>query len=277
MSQLVLVLCLLVPASFARAAQEDKVFSGPQPGEKLPPLKVVGAFDDLEGKELDLVKEAGKDPVLLVFVHEITRPSAALLRGLTAYAATRARDGLKVYLVWLHRDRTEASMFLKRARGSLNLKATVTISLDGAEGPGAYGLNRKVGLTVLVAKEGKVTANFALTQPAVSDGPKIAEAIVRHVGGKAPDVKAFDALAFGRPAASERDPKLVSLLRGVIRKDAPASDVTKAAAAVEDHVGDRKELLKQLGEIAAVCVKQGYGTEEAQKHLKVWADKYGPK
>jgi hypothetical protein len=277
MSRSLLVLSLLLAPSFARAAQEDKVFSGPQPGEKLPPLKVAGVYDDLEGKEFDLVQEAGKGPLLVVFVHHLTRPTGALMRALTAYTETRTKDGLKTYIVWLHKDRTEAARYLKQARGSLHLKATVAVSLDGAEGPGAYGLNRKVGLTVLVAKEGKVTANFALTQPAVSDGPAIAEAVVKQVGGKAPDVKEFDRLAFGRPMANERDPKLVTLLRGVINKNAEVQDVQKAVGEVDKHVGDKKDLQKQLGEIATACVKAGYGTEEAQKHLKVWADKYGPK
>jgi len=42
-----------------------------------------------------------------------------------------------------------------------------------------------VTVTVLVAKDDKVTANFALVQPSVAvDAPKIIEAIVAAVGGK---------------------------------------------------------------------------------------------
>jgi len=43
-------------------------------------------------------------------------------------------------------------------------KAPTGISPDGEEGPGSYGLNRKMTLTILVANKGKVTANFALVQ-----------------------------------------------------------------------------------------------------------------
>ena len=60
----------------------------------------------------------------------------------------------------------------------------VGISTDGQEGPGAYGLNRKVQMTILVGKDDKVTANFALVQPsAAADGPRIAQAIVDALGG----------------------------------------------------------------------------------------------
>src|SRR5207249_4181902 len=150
---------------------DESVFSGPQPGEKLPSFKAVGVYDDQEGKERDFIKAAGDKPTLLIFVHEESRPLAALLRALSGYAATREKDGLKTCIVWLARDRTEKAKFLKTARMSLGLKSEVLISLDGIEGPGAYGLNRKVGLRILVSKEGKVTANFALVQPAVTDAP----------------------------------------------------------------------------------------------------------
>ncbi len=273
-----LVAVLALTAGPARA-DEDKVFSGPQPGEKLPALKAVGVFDYRAGKELDAVKEADGKPLLLVFVHSTTRPSAALTRALAAYAESRSKDGLRAYVVWLAADRTEAEQFLKRARQSLGFKVPVVISLDGAEGPGAYGLNRKVILTVLVAKDGKVTANFALVQPAVTDAPKIAEEIVKQVGGKAPTLKELEALAFpnqqpARPAEGIQDAQLRELLRPVIRPEAKAEDVQKAAAAVEKYVGDDKAKRADLGKAAKLILSLGYGTDEAKKRLKAWAEKY---
>jgi hypothetical protein len=127
-----------------------------------------------------------------------------------------------------------------------------------------------------VAKEGKVTANFALVQPAVTDAPTIAEAICKAAGGKAPNLKELEALAYPGQKP-ERDPTLVGLLRRIINKDATPDDVKQAAESVEKHVGEKKDLQKQLGEIAAVVVQNKYGTEAAQKQMKVWADKYAPK
>ena len=58
-----------------------------------------------------------------------------------------------------------------RARDSLRWRVPVGVSVDGLEGPGSYGLNRNVTLTVLVGKAGRVRANFALVQPSDADGP----------------------------------------------------------------------------------------------------------
>ncbi len=266
------VLALLLGALVA----DEQVFSGPQPGEKLPSFKAVGVFEAEEGKERDVIKDADGKPTLLIFVHEVTRPSAALMRAVSSYADTRRKDGVQSCVVWLTADRGETTKWLKNARKSLGLKSTVLISPDGIEGPGNYGLNRKVALTVLVAKEGKVTANFALIEPAVKDSVRIAEAICTVAGGKAPTLKELEALAYpgGQP---QRDPMLTGLLRRVINLQASADDVKKAAEAVDKYVGDDKEKQKQLGEIAAIAAEKKYGTESAQKQLKVWADKYGPK
>lgn len=271
---------LLVFAALASNARADdeKIFSGPQLGEKLKPFKVVGVYGDLEGKEMDFVEKADGKPVILIFVHELQRPTHALVRAVTHYAKSRQGDGLHTYIVWLHRDRTDAVNYLKRAAGSLNYVVPVGVSVDGAEGPGAYGLNRKVGLTVLVAKDNKVTANFALIQPGLNDAPAIAEAIVKQVGGKAPTLEELEKLATGgRPVKKDRDPQLERLLRMVINKDAQPEGIAKAAEDIEKLVGEKKELQKQLGEIAAICVKQKYGTDPAQKYLQTWAEKYGPK
>jgi hypothetical protein len=170
------------------AAQESaKEFSGPQVGEKVTPFKIRGVADDQAGKEIDLVEAAGGKPLLLVFVHERTRPSLMVARIVCEYAATKKTDGLSGGLIFLTADATGTADWLKVATAALPKGVTIGIAEGGAEGPGAYGLNRKVQLTVLVAKDNQVTANFALVQPsAEADAPKIAEAIAAAVGAKAP-------------------------------------------------------------------------------------------
>ncbi|MGH7127121.1 MAG: hypothetical protein ACREJB_02295 [Planctomycetaceae bacterium] len=173
----------------ARAAEEP-VFSGPQPGETLAPFKVRGVFDEDAGKELDLVTAAAGKPTLIIFMHQATRPSVAVTRTVLDYAATRKKDGLATGLVYLADDATEAEAFLKRARHALPKETPIGISTDGAEGPGAYGLNRNVTLTVLIAREGKVTANFALVQPSLqADVPRILDELVKLIGGTAPTLE----------------------------------------------------------------------------------------
>src|SRR5262245_4632130 len=92
---------------------QDKLFSGPQAGEKLPSFKVRGALDDA-GKELDFVKQAAGKPIVLVFVHDANRPSIGLTRVLTTYTVSRAKDGLATGVIWLADDVTEAENTLKR-------------------------------------------------------------------------------------------------------------------------------------------------------------------
>ena len=181
---------------------EEQVFSGPQVGETLTSFEVQGVYDDDAGKKRHwrAAADAGR-PTLLIFVHEITRPSIAVTRMLADYAAQRKSVGLKTSVVFLTDDITEMSNRLQRARHALPEGVPISIATDGQEGPGAYGLNRNVALTILVADKGVVTANFALVQPSVqSDLPKVFSAIVKLIGGEAPDVSS----EYGRMPRPER-------------------------------------------------------------------------
>jgi hypothetical protein len=271
----------------APARGDDPVFSGPQAGEKLTPFTMTGVFDESAGRKIDLVSTAGGKPILLVFVHEANRPSIAVSRALLNYGAGRAKDGLVSGLVWLTDDATAADQFLKRARGALPEKVPIGISVDGKEGPGAYGLNRNVTLTILVGKDGRVTANFALVQPSLqADVPRVLAEVVKLIGGKVPPVdqlaapgKAAGRMHDARPG--ENDPELTELLRAVIRRDASPEQVARAGEAVEAHVAAHPKAKDQLGQIARRVVGSGkletYGTPAAQKLITNWEERFGPK
>jgi hypothetical protein len=181
--------CIFVLAILSQAADDEKVFSGPQVGEEVGEFTVRGVFDDAAGKDLNFVKEAEGKPLLLIFVHQLTRPSAGVTRALAQYAQKRKEDGLAAGIVWLTSDPADAESYLKRARQSLDFKVPVGISTEGIEGPGALGLNRNVMLTILVAKENKVTANFALVQPSLTEAPKILAKVVDLIGGDPPTLE----------------------------------------------------------------------------------------
>lgn len=261
---------------------DDPVFSGPQVGEKLPAFKVRGVFDDDAGKELDFVSQANGKPIVLIFVHDVNRPSMGLTRVLSAYTVSRAKDGLATGVVWLDDDATAAENALKRMRHALTPKAPIGISLDGREGPGSYGLNRNITLTILVGKEGQVTANFPLIQPSLqADLPKILEQIVRVAGGKVPKLEEIEGVGeMMRAQSREADPNLRGLLTPVIRKDATPEAVDKAAKALEDYVAKNEATRKEVGRIANTIIDGGklsnYGTERAQEYLRKWAKEYGP-
>lgn len=179
-----------------KPAEPPAEFSGPQPGERLTPFTIRTLLGDDAGKELDLVKQAGGKPLVLFFVHEVNRPSIGLARTMLTFAAKHKAEGLDAGLIFLSGDATMTEQFVKRAAHALPEGVPIGVSTDGAEGPGAYGLNRKVTVTVLVAKDNQVTANFALVQPSLqADGPKIAAAIAAAGGFEAPTLEELERIA----------------------------------------------------------------------------------
>lgn len=283
-SQLLLLLACVVASWLpARAAcADDPIFSGPQVGEPLPRFIVRGAFDDQAGKEIDFVAQAADQPIVLIFIHDATRPSIAMTRILSAYTLARAEDGLRTGVVWLEDDATAAENTLKRIRHALTPGVPTGVSLDGREGPGSYGLNRNVMLTILVANKGKVTANFALVQPSIqADLPKVLKAIVDVVGGTAPKLEELPGVAEMMRSRAEPQPdsELRTLMRSLIRKEATPSEVDAAADRIEKYVADHATARKEIGRIASTIVSSGkltnYGTERAQQILQKWAKQYG--
>ena len=258
-------------------ADDEPVFSGPQVGEKLTGFEVRGVLGDLEGKSFDLVAQADGKPLAIIFVHEVTRPSIGLTRLVMDYAAQRKADGLTAGVVLLTDDATATEAWIKRAAHALPARVPLGISLDGREGPGALGLNRGVTLTVLVAKENKVTANFALVQPSIeADAENIAGAIVDVLGGG--EKPTLAQLGVARPRGDD-PPNLRPVLAPLIQKTATPEDVDRAAAAVEQAVADNPAAQRELGRIARTVVNSGklenYGTPPAQEYLRKWAEKYG--
>ena len=89
----------------------------------------------------------------------------------------------------------------------------MSLSPDGAEGPGNYGLNKDCLMTIVTLKDGKVVANFALVQPGIADAPKVLAALAKTCGDEnPPTLEALTAkqpgagMARGRPAeAMKRD------------------------------------------------------------------------
>lgn len=286
MSSRILMALLLLSFGNPFGVADDPVFSGPQPGETLVPFKVVAVYGEDAGQEIDPIELAGGKPTLLVFVHKLTRPGMALARGLSSYA--KSQSGAVSGVVWLDDDKAKAESYLNRAKKSLNFTAPVGISVDGGEGPGAYGLNRNVELTILIADKNQVKANFALVQPSVTEGPRIAGALAKLLDREAPTAAEFEKLAYpgggmakrrnmaNRPAAETRsDADLRSLMRAVIAAEVSESDLRDAIKAVDDWVGDVPARRKLLGRMAGAVLERGLGSQQAQQQIKGWHQEYG--
>lgn len=277
------LLSMVVPLATQRplAAQNAEVFSGPQPDEILPPLEVQIGWGDDTGTLVDWVKQADGAPLIVFFVHEVTRPSVATVRTCAEYATRFADEGLKSGIVFLTDNPTDTRAFLQRARHAMPENVPLGISLAGIEGPGAYGLNRHVTLTVLVAKENRVTANFALKQPSLAvDAPKIGTAIQAVLGREeSPSLEQMggspERMRNRQAAGGVDDGEFRQLLGPVIRQNATPDEVDVAAKLVEARAAEAPAFAARLQSVAKRIIDAGrlenYGTPAAQAYLKKWS------
>lgn len=279
--RLLLILWALSVKPFSTLQADDPIFSGPQIGEKLPPFKVRGVLGDDANKDLDFVAKANGKPIVLVFVHDATRPSIGMTRILTQYTSSREKDGLTTGVVWLQDDATEAENTLKRVQHALTPNTPTGVSVDGREGPGSYGLNRNVMMTILVGNAGLVTGNFALVQPSLqADLPKILESVVAVVGGTVPKLEELAGMPeqMMRQGTQDQAVNMRPLLTPLIRKDASPEDVDKAALAVEAFIEKNEAGQKEIGRITNTIIDAGkledYGTQRAREYFQKWAKAY---
>jgi hypothetical protein len=246
-----------------------KVFSGPQSGEKLPPLKVRIVIGHHAGEEVDIVSDARGKPTFLVFMNEWNEEVAELMRVITLYAEQRGNPQLVTAVVWLTTDPSDLEPKLERARPNMPRNTPVGISLDGPEGPGAYGLNRHVQMTILVADPSGVTSNFALVQPSVNgDAVAVLGALVEVIGGKPPTLAEL---------LSAREQQIVTTrIELMVDKSAGDERVQQLASALESFVQSRRDAKRKLGQVSSEIVKSGRFNDRttAFGYLRKWAKDY---
>ncbi|MCC6672326.1 MAG: hypothetical protein IT458_14785, partial [Planctomycetes bacterium] len=89
-----LLLCL---ASAAQDTQPAELVSGPRPGTVLPACRVYAPSGPFAGQEFDVAARAGKAPAALLFVHELNRNTAPMIRGLDQLGLQLAWTGLQTF------------------------------------------------------------------------------------------------------------------------------------------------------------------------------------
>ncbi|MEX2139414.1 MAG: hypothetical protein WD894_09145 [Pirellulales bacterium] len=165
-----LIAAILVIAQCAWA----DVDSGPTPGEKVPPLKVLAVVVDGETKEsenketqADLSKERAEKPTLYLFVRadRFTRPVARTMKTLDQ-EVDKLGGETKLVAVWLTDDKQKTKDYLPTAQRVLDFDAT-TLALhpDLTTGPEHWGINSDADLTVVVTGDKKVAARFGFVAP----------------------------------------------------------------------------------------------------------------
>lgn len=179
---------LLAGVLAAQAAQGVRI-SGPEPGRALPAIRVYGAVGEHAGREIDVARQLAKDTGALLFIHELSRNTAPVIRGLDEIARERGLLGFRYVPILLHSDRTEGEMRLEAVNGSLRLANPIVLSLDGVEGPGELALNRKCTLTLILTKDGTVARSVGLTDTGRHDVPRLEE-WVAELNGPLPQSEA---------------------------------------------------------------------------------------
>lgn len=224
------MIALIAPVPFW--AQET-LYSGPQPGEKLPAFKVLKVVGTPQPQEETITP--GDEPTVLVFWHGVERSALPLLRVVDQYATER-KGQVRLHHVILYPDRLEGEKRIPLVQQSLRLGSAPYLSPDGMEGPGSYGLNKKCLVTILVGKAGKTTASFALVQPGFADAPKVVKAMAAAVGDANP------------PGAIELEDKWMAMRAATGTRRAPAP----MPADLSTEKGLREAVLALQAEVAAL-------------------------
>lgn len=265
------------------ALAQDPAFSGPQKGEKTPGFKVL---DPSKNQEVDYIAEFNGAPTLLIFIHEVTRPAAQLFRRLDDHAASRM--GLRSLIVLLSEDQNKTERYAPVLQGAAKLKGTIGVSIDGKEGPGSYGLNKEMTVTVILSKDNVVVGNWAIRSPNENDAPGIIKAIDELLGPmsleervaalekEVRDLRALIERQQNRPApqrpmtsgSAPKDPKLNELMRRLIRPERTPEQVDAVIKEIDEYVKDSEPLKKERLDGFTLLSELKYGTEYAQQKIK---------
>jgi hypothetical protein len=248
--------------------------SGPQVGDKLPDFKTHAHTGPDKGKEFKIHDKTKSGAAVVIFMHApsdnaITRPGFQFLKPVDKYASEQEK--LASHIVWVTGDKDKVETWLTKTE-ALGLNSPVSICLEGGkDGPATYALNDKVQITVLVCKDNKVVANFALVDPSGNDTRKVVTAIAK-VLGKDPPKEEKKVEKKREEKKGERSPELQKLMRQMIQKDNTEEMVKSIADEMRKWAGRDEAKLKVLRAYAAQIVEARYGTEAAQAALKKLAE-----
>ena len=143
----------------------DPLYSGPQPGETLTGFTVNPLKRNYPEEEFDPVALAAGKPHFLIFIDDsdIAEGVGAFMNA-ARWVDELSQTGLAATVVILSHDRKSEIAFTTMSEGVwkiFNAAYRIGYSADGRDGPPAYGLNRNLPMTIILADaEGKVLYNF---------------------------------------------------------------------------------------------------------------------
>jgi hypothetical protein len=175
MTRGLLVLALLLLSGPVLA---DDLKSGPDPGEKVPELKVYDATGENKEKDVDYAAERKDKPTIYVFVQadRWSRPMNRFLKTLDQ--AVKDDGGAYIVAVWLTEKPDESKEYLPKLQQSVKYEATALTCYTGEKiGPKGWNVNADSHITVVVVNKAKVAKTFAFQTVNETDVPAVTKAL----------------------------------------------------------------------------------------------------
>lgn len=243
---------------------QEKQFSGPQVGESLSTFKVLEVVSAEQIKDVSL-PQSTEDATVLMFMHKLSEPAIGLMMTIEWFVAQH--DEVHGHYVMLTDDREKSTAMARRwAARPFFSKSPMSISVDGAEGPGRYGLNRNVDMTVIVAKQNRVLHNFAIRGPNNTDAPDILAAVAKTIGKPAPKYETIRT-----EMRAERDRRRAKRMQETpLFKLAPNEALGKLMVSMINREQSTEEAVQEIGQ----AMKEWAGDDrDKQKMLTEYASK----
>ena len=159
-------LAVLLPWSVVASAAEMK--SGPQPGDKVDAFdvtKLAGAGNDNVQINDKLCYRClyGERPVVMVFTRQLDRELADLIVALDKEVGENGDKKLASFVNLMGPNRDMLQHGAEAIVSTLDVKnIPIVVPDDNNKGPESYKLNPKAAVTVLIYRDSKVKANYAL-------------------------------------------------------------------------------------------------------------------
>ncbi len=159
--------------------------SGPERGAPLTPIKARATSGAQRGTEFDAAQALGKSPGALLFVDQITRATAPVIRSFDNFLQEYAPLGFKGFCVSSHPEK-DAEERMSSVSRALRLANAISISAINPGSLDAYSLNPDCPLTLVLVKDAVVHRSIAISDP----GRPTVESLrgwVEEVTGKMPE------------------------------------------------------------------------------------------
>ena len=162
------------PANFYQNGK--RLYSGPQAGEKLPTLDVVGVGGKLDEKDFDAAELSNETPILIALIDdsELGGKTTYFLGQLSETIEQHASGKFRTIVIYVGDDPETIQKEVASVRKYLPKHLMVAYARSGRDGPGSYGLNRNVPVTMIVAHKRKVLHNFSFGQHVFQIDPYVA-------------------------------------------------------------------------------------------------------